>query len=92
MNTRDREKEAINDFSSHIGTKILTLLRNPKYQQHIQSIVDPVVNHIINRVFPYIVFGCIVFLILILISVATFLFVIKSSYAHKNTNIIPMNH
>jgi hypothetical protein len=63
----------------HISDKVVTVLRKPEFQNRIQSILDPIVNHVINRVFPYILLSSILFLILILVTVSTFIIVVRSS-------------
>ena len=61
---RDRYTEAASDLAEHIGDKVIVLLRSPENQARIYSILDPIVSHIINRVFPYILLSAILFLIL----------------------------
>jgi len=73
MNTgRDRYTEATIDMTEHIGEKIMGLIRTPKLQAQIQSILDPIVSGIIQRVFPYILLSAILFLILFILTIATF--------------------
>jgi len=76
---RDRYAEASADFASHIGDKILNALRSPESQARIQSILDPIVSHIINRIFPYILLSAILFLILFLLTIGTFWMVMRTS-------------
>ena len=76
---RDRLSEAGNDILLHFSDKVVTVLRKPEFQNRIQSILDPIVNHVINRVFPYIILSSILFLILILVTVSTFIIVVRGS-------------
>ena len=76
---RDRYAEATADFASHIGDKILVLLRSPESQTRLVSILDPIVSHIINRIFPYILLSAILFLILFLLTIGTFWMVMRTS-------------
>jgi hypothetical protein len=76
---RDRYAEATADFGTHIGDKILVLLRSPESQARLQSILDPIVSHIINRIFPYILLSAILFLILLLMTIGTFWMVMRTS-------------
>lgn len=76
---RDRYAEATSDFASHIGDKILVLLRSPESQARLQSIMDPIISHIINRIFPYILLSAILFLILFLLTIGTFWMVMRTS-------------
>jgi hypothetical protein len=76
---RDRYAEATADFASHIGDKILVLMRTPESQARLQTILDPIVSHIINRIFPYILLSAILFLILFLLTIGTFWMVMRTS-------------
>lgn len=76
---RDRYAEATSDFASHIGDKIMAALRKPEAQQRIQTVLDPIVSHIINRIFPYILLSAILFLILFLLTIGTFWMVMRTS-------------
>ncbi len=77
--SRDRYQEATNDFAGHIGDKLLSILRSPENQARLQSVLDPIVSHIINRVFPYILLSAILFLILFILSIGTFWMVMRTS-------------
>jgi hypothetical protein len=79
IDNRDRYAEAVNDMTEHIGDKILALLRKPENQSRMQSVLDPIVSHIINRVFPYILLSAILFLILLILTVGTFWMVMKTN-------------
>lgn len=76
---RDRYAEAAGDMSAHIGDKLLSVLRTPENQARIQSVLDPIVSHIINRIFPYILLSAILFLILFILTIGTFWMVMRTS-------------
>ena len=46
---RDRYSEAFADMSSHIGDKLFSMLRTADNQQKLQSLLDPIVSHIISN-------------------------------------------
>ncbi len=75
---RDRYTEASQDLASHVGEKILNVLRHPDNQTRMQSILDPIVSNIIQRVFPYILLSAILFLILFILTIGTFWIVVRS--------------
>lgn len=79
--SRDRFVEASADIMLHITDKVVDLTRKAEFQQRIQTILDPLVNHVISRVFPYILLLSIIFLILLLVTVSTFVIVMRSSIA-----------
>ncbi len=67
------------EIAEQIGDKIMSLLRHPTTQTKLQSILDPVVSGIISRVFPYILFSAILFLILFIMTIGTFYMVLKNT-------------
>jgi hypothetical protein len=77
--SRDRYTEANGDLAEHIGDKVLVLLRSPENQARIQSVLDPIISHIINRIFPYILLSAILFLILFILTIGTFYMVMRTS-------------
>jgi hypothetical protein len=79
VSSRDRLIEASTDIMLHLTDKAVHLFRKPAIQERIQSLLDPIVNHVIARVFPYIILSSILFLILILVTVSTFIIVVRSS-------------
>lgn len=77
--SRDRLIEASSDIMSHLSDKVVALTQKPAFQERLQTMLDPLVNHVINRVFPYIILSSILFLILLLVTVSTFVIVVRSS-------------
>ncbi len=88
MGERDRYAEASHDLASHVGDKLLTILKHPDNQVRIQSILDPIVSHIIQRVFPYILLSAILFLILFILSVGTFWIVMRSGTGSTGSGMV----
>jgi hypothetical protein len=76
---RDRLAEASGDIMVHLSDKVVALVQQPAFQERLKTILDPLVNHVINRVFPYIILSSILFLILLLVTVCTFIIVVRSS-------------
>jgi hypothetical protein len=74
---RDKLAEAGTDMMIHITDKVVALTRKPEFMDRLQAVLDPLINHIINRVFPYILLTSILFLILLLVSVTTFVIVVR---------------
>ena len=77
--SRDRFIEASTDIMLHLSDKVVALTRNSEFQERMQNILDPLVNHVINRVFPYIILSSILFLIMLLVTVSTFIILIRGS-------------
>jgi hypothetical protein len=88
---RDRFIEAGNDIVSHLSDKIMALTRTPLFKERLQTILDPLINHVINRVFPYILFSSILFLVILLVTIGTFIIVVRgSASAIKEVNEMVM--
>lgn len=88
MPERDRYTEATSDLAEHIGDKVIVLLRSPENQARIFSVLDPIVSHIINRVFPYILLSAILFLILFILTIGTFWMVMRTSAGLSGTTVV----
>jgi hypothetical protein len=78
--SRDRYMEANMDMATHLGEKLFHMIRSPKIKDQIQTVLDPIVSSIIQRVFPYILLSAILFLILFILSIATFWRVMNASH------------
>jgi len=76
---RDRYAESTQDLANHIGDKVMAFINTPENQARIQTVLDPIVSHIINRVFPYILLSAILFLILLLLTAGTFWMSVRGS-------------
>ena len=49
------------------------------FLKKIQYVLDPIISHIIGRIFPYILISCILFIILIILTSITFYTVIRTT-------------
>jgi len=88
--SRDRFIEASTDIMLHLSDKVVALTRNIEFQERMQAILDPLVNHVINRVFPYIILSSILFLIMLLVTVSTFIILIRGTNAIAKSNDFSM--
>lgn len=53
--------------------KSIVMLNDTHNQKRIQQfIVDPVLNHVMNRVYPYILLICVLFTLLLVVAMLTF--------------------
>jgi hypothetical protein len=85
--SRDRYAEATDDIAEHLGDKFFRMIRTPKIKEQIQNVLDPIVSSIIQRVFPYILLSAILFLILFILSIATFWRVMYSAHGVAVTTV-----
>ena len=81
---RDRFNEASKDMMLHISDKLVDLTRNSDFKERLQTILDPLINHVINRVFPYIILSSIHFLIMLLVTDSTFIILIRAGSSIKS--------
>jgi hypothetical protein len=88
MEDRDRYAESTHDIANHIGDKIMAVLHTPENQRRMQNILDPIVSHIINRVFPYILLSAILFLILFILTIGTFWMVMRTTTVSAAAGVV----
>ena len=56
-----------------IVEKSIIMLNDTHNQKRIQQfIIDPVLNHVMNRVYPYILLICVLFTLLLIVAMLTF--------------------
>jgi len=84
---RDRFNEASKDMMLHISDKLIDLTRNSDFKERLQTILDPLINHVINRVFPYIILSSILFVIMLLVTVSSFIILIRAGNTIKSSSI-----
>ena len=52
--------------------KAIDYMRQDETRMQIQSlIIDPLLNHVMNRVFPYIILTCVLFVLLLIVILVT---------------------
>ena len=65
-----------NDTITKFIQKALVLLNNSESQKYIQIyLIDPILNNVLERIFPYIILTSVLFIILILSIVTIFIFI-----------------
>lgn len=53
--------------------KAIVFLHEPTTKERIQHyLIDPLLNHVMDRVFPYIVLTCVLFTLLLIVAMLTF--------------------
>jgi len=80
MDRESRAKAALHDVALQIADKWASgLEKRPTMQLVLQKLIDPVVHHILNSIFPWIVGTVIFFLILLVCTVVTCVIVLRGS-------------
>jgi hypothetical protein len=73
--------------------KSIVLLNDTQNQKRIQQyLIDPVLTHVMNRVFPYILLICVLFTLLLVVAMLTFAIVflqMRQSGASSLYTILP---
>jgi len=82
MTVTDKEKiarSAIRDIGLELADKWISgFEKRPTQQLILQKLIDPIVRHILNSIFPWIVGVAILFLVLLLCTVITCVIVLRS--------------
>jgi len=73
-------RSALHDLGLEIADRWVTgFEKRPTQQLVLQKIIDPIVRHILNSIFPWIVGVAICFLVLLLCTVITCVIVLRSA-------------
>ena len=74
-----RARAALQELSLEIADKWATgFQQRPTQQLILQKIIDPAVRHVLNSIFPWVIGGAILFLILFVCTVVTCFIVIRT--------------
>ena len=77
-----RARAALHRLGCQIAERWATSFQNrPTQQLVLQKIIEPIVGHILNTMFPWIVGMAIVFLVLLVCTVVTCVIVLRSGWA-----------
>ena len=84
------EEKRKNDVFNKIIKRAFLMLNNDEYRNYVQVyLIDPLLNHVLERIFPYIILTSVLFIILILSIVTICVFIY---YHMKSTpRLIPLN-
>jgi hypothetical protein len=61
----------INLSNSSFFKKAVTFLSQDEIRQELQRIIDPLIQHIMKQIFPYIILTCVLFVLLLLVVLLT---------------------
>jgi hypothetical protein len=86
-----RARAALQDLSLEIADKWATgFQQRPTQQLILQKIIDPAVRHILNTLFPWVIGGAILFLILLVCTVVTCFIVIRAGLTVPATAVMAL--
>ena len=76
----EKARSALREIGLEIADRLATSIQTrPTHQLILQKILDPIVRHILNSVFPWIVGVAICFLILLICTVVTCVIVLRGA-------------
>jgi hypothetical protein len=76
----DRAKESLHKLGLEIADKWASGFQNrPTQQLILQKLIDPVVNHVLQTMFPWMVGSAILFLVLLVCTVVTCVMVLRTT-------------
>jgi hypothetical protein len=71
--------------------KVIDYIRQEETRKQIQGlIIDPLLNHVMNRVFPYIILTCVLFVLLLIVILTTLGIVIMQMRTQAVSLINPL--
>jgi len=81
----ERAKDALQKLGLEIADKWASGFQNrPTQQLILQKLIDPVVNHVLQTMFPWMVGSAILFLVLLVCTVVTCVIVLRSTSSHSS--------
>ena len=83
-----RARAALQDLGLEIADRWASgFAKRPTQQLVLQKIVEPVVRHILNTIFPWVLGVAVLFLVLFICTVVTCVIVIRSGWAPSPTDV-----
>ena len=74
----------LKDIANELVEYFIEEIKQDKYKDKIKIyLLDPSITYIINKCYPYVLIGCVLFILLFLISIAMFALIIKNTYHSK---------
>lgn len=75
----EKSRKALHDLGLEIADKLITgLEKKPTHQLVLQKLLEPIVRHILNYIFPWVVGVAILFLVLLICTVITCVIVLRT--------------
>jgi hypothetical protein len=79
----ERAKEALHKLGLEVADKWASGFQNrPTQQLILQKLIDPVVNHVLQSMFPWMVGTAVLFLVLLVCTVVTCVMVLRTTSSH----------
>ena len=77
--TDGRYKQAFGTMGNQMVTSLWDYMQAPENKARLVNVLDPLIQHIIKSIFPYIAFSAILFVLLLIIAVLTLVVTLKAT-------------
>ena len=74
-----RYKQAFGSMGHHIATSLWDYMQAPENKARLVNVLDPLIQHIIKSIFPYIAFSAVLFVLLLVVAVLTLVVTLKAT-------------
>jgi len=74
-----RYKQAFGSMGNHIATSLWDYMQAPENKARLVNVLDPLIQHIIKSIFPYIAFSAVLFVLLLVVAVLTLVVTLKAT-------------
>jgi len=74
-----RYKQAFGTMGNQMATSLWDYMQAPENKARLVNVLDPLIQHIIKSIFPYIAFSAILFVLLLIIAVVTLVVTLKAT-------------
>jgi hypothetical protein len=72
-------KQAFGSMGTHIATSLWDYMQAPENKARLVNVLDPLIQHIIKSIFPYIAFSAVLFVLLLVVAVLTLVVTLKAT-------------
>ena len=86
--TDGRNKQAFGTMGNQMVTSLWDYMQAPENKARLVNVLDPLIQHIIKSIFPYIAFSAILFVLLLIIAVLTLVVTLKATGYNPVTALV----
>ena len=86
--TDGRYKQAFGSMGNQMVTSLWDYMQAPENKVRLVNVLDPLIQHIIKSIFPYIAFSAILFVLLLIIAVLTLVVTLKATGYNPVTALV----
>ena len=83
-----RYKQAFGTMGNQMATSLWDYMQAPENKARLVNVLDPLIQHIIKSIFPYIAFSAILFVLLLIIAVLTLVVTLKATGYNPVTALV----